>query len=153
MPSSPSSAVLREILESERTCCLSLAVAVERERECASTHDLAGLLASNKEREAIQARWTRIVQKRRDWLRRCDLTLEALEEDDPDLALVHGRLRELSRELHRAQGVNRGLISAVLGQVSGLIDSFQQELPSSRYDGGAGITSAVPTSRGFARSA
>ncbi len=139
-----SNAVLREMLEIERECCHALADVLERERAAASAHDLGALLSSNKEREATQARWERIAVKRREWMRRTGATMADLARGDLVLEALRAELEASASEIGRAQRVNQGLVQAVLGQVSGLIDTIRRELPSSRYDSGAALTTPMP---------
>ncbi len=153
MPATPTSDTLREMLELERECCDALAVVLERERVAASAHDLGALLASNKEREATQARWERIAGRRREWLRRTGATMADLARGDAGLDALRIEIEAGTLEVGRAQRVNQGLVQAVLGQVSGLIDTIRRELPSSRYDAGASLTTPMPAGGGAGWSA
>ncbi len=153
MNSSERPSTLREILDAERECCRALAEVVERERVAASTHDLASLLASNKAREATQAQWRRIADLRRSSLRTAGRTLEELAGEDGRLAEARDDLVRMSTQLQRDQRVNAGLVRAVLQSVTGLIDSCERELPTSRYGQDATLSSGVRPSGGLAFSA
>lgn len=141
------------MLESELECCRELVRLVDRERVAASGQDLGALLSTNKEREATQAQWARTADRRRAWLRHAGTTVEELCQLDGGLGRRREELAKLTQELQRAQVVNRGLISAVLGQVSDLIDAFRRELPTSRYGSDAALTSPVPRRGGVVCSA
>lgn len=147
------SSILRQLLELERECCSALCLILERERVAASAHDLSALLSSNKEREATQARWERIANQRRDFVRRTGVRLVDLANEDESLEALRVDVETSTREIARAQRVNHGLVQAVLRQVSGLIETIRRELPSSRYDKGAAITTPMPGARRAAWSA
>lgn len=153
MNPSSHSVTLRKLLELERECCTALRTVLEQERVAASAHDLAALLGSNKEREATQARWERIAGERREFVRRTGVTMAELAKEDEALEALRADVETQAREIARAQRVNHGLVQAVLFQVSGLIETIRRELPSSRYDEGAAITTPMPGARRAAWSA
>lgn len=146
MTPSPDQDTLLQLLRAEQECCGALARLLEQERQAACGQDLAALLTSNKEREALQAQWRRLAVQRADWLRRRGTTLEECTAGDAALETARAELSRTAVDLQRAQRVNRGLIDAVLSQVSGLLTSFRRELPSSRYGRDAELTSHVPQS-------
>jgi len=144
---------LHEILALERACCEELGEILERERCAASSHDLEALLTTNKERESTQAQWERIAGRRRCWLRGRGVDLEEVVRGNPALEEVRDQIALAAQALRRGQRVNHGLVRAVLGQVSGMIDTIRRELPSSRYDSGAALTSSLPEGGGASWSA
>ena len=137
---------LRVLLETERDCCARLLPILDAER-AAAAYDHAALLACLKEREAIQAEWQRAAAMRRQCLRDTGATA-ALMAQQPDLAAVVEAVRQQAVAVRRAQRVNEGLIRAVLAHVTDLLTVIRRELPESRYDGRAALTTPLPSTGG-----
>jgi FlgN protein len=144
---------LRRWLEIERESCERLAPILEAERAAAAAYDHAGLLACLKEREAVQAVWRRAAEARREHVRAAGRPLAALVAADPTLAEVMRHVRARAATVRRAQRVNEGLIRAALAQVTDLLTVIRRELPDSRYDGRAALTTPLTTSRSTSWSA
>ncbi len=129
-------AELKAALEAERECCARLGEIVRREREAVVSHDLPALLAALREREAIQAEWSRLAA-----LRRALLATPTAAGPDGDVE-VASRIAAVARragEVRREQRVNEGLIRTALGHVSGLLLALESALPGARYDERAGL--------------
>lgn len=138
---------LRRLLEIERDCCTRLAPILEAERAAAAAYDHAGLLACLKEREAVQATWQRAATARRQHLREAGKPLAVLVAAEPGLADLAREVRSSASAVRRAQRVNEGLIRAALTQVTDLLTVIRRELPDSRYDGRASLTTPLVTAR------
>ena len=138
---------LRGLLETERACCARLLPILDAERAAAAAYDHTALLACLKEREAIQAEWQRAAAMRRQYLRQGD-SLAVLMAQEPDLAAVVDAVRRQAAVVLRAQRVNEGLIRAVLAHVTDLLTVIRRELPESRYDGRATLTTPLPSAGG-----
>ena len=90
---------------------------------------------------------------RRALLRKAGRTLDELASEDEALAASRDDLARISVQLERDQRVNAGLVRAVLSSVTGLIDTFQRELPGSRYGKDATLSSGARPAGGIAFSA
>ena len=131
---------LRAALASERACCARLLPILEAERSAAAAYDQAGLLACLKEREAIQAEWQRSADTRRRVLRAGGAAVAALLRDDPALGDLVAAVRAEAVVVRRAQRVNEGIVRTLLAHVNDLLTVMRRELPDSRYDGRAALT-------------
>lgn len=139
---------LRGLLDAEREHCARLAPILEAERTAAATYDHTALLACLKEREGVQAAWQRAASARRQLLRADGLTLDDAVAGDPRLSdLVQG-LRADADAVRRAQRINEGLVRAALAQVTDLLTVIKRELPETRYDGRASLTTPALGARG-----
>ena len=72
------------------------------------------------------------------------MTLAALASTDPALADVVATVRRDAARVRRAQRINEGLVRAALAHVTDLLNVMRRELPESRYDGRAMLTTPVP---------
>src|SRR5262249_6804236 len=101
------------------------------------------LTACLREREALQAEWERLAQRRRVALRESGLTLTALAAEDADLAAVVAEVRRDATRVRRAQRVNEGVIRAALTHVTNTLSVITRGLPGSRSDDRATLRTPV----------
>jgi hypothetical protein len=148
MVPAPDEPGLQALLVAEQECCARLLPILDAERAAAATYDHAALLACLKEREAVQAEWHRVAERRRARLRGAGTTLAGVAAADPTLADTVAETRRLATIVRRAQRVNEGVIRGALAQVTDLLAALQREHPASRYDQHATMTNAPVTTRG-----
>jgi hypothetical protein len=141
-------ASLRAVLSSERACCARLLSILEAERSAAAAYDQAGLLACLKERETIQADWQRSADARRRALRAGGAAVTELVKGDMELAALVASARADAMAVRREQRVNEAVVRRLLVHVNDLLTVIRRELPGSRYDGRAALTTSLPTSGG-----
>jgi flagellar biosynthesis/type III secretory pathway chaperone len=134
---------LRALLEVERECCGRLLPILDAERAAAAAYDHVALLACLREREAVQAEWERAARQRRARMHATGSRLGALVADDPELAAVVDAVRRDATRVRRAQRINEGLVRAALAHVTDLLTVMRRELPESRYDRRAVLTTPV----------
>lgn len=143
---------LADLLVGERRCCAALGELLERERAAAVQNDLAGLLATLREREDIQARWQRVAAAR-DRALAGGPSLEERAAADPSLGEALAELRRELRTLRSAQQINARIVRAALGGVDDLLATMRRLMPGGRYDARAIMTDAWPRRPALSRSA
>lgn len=134
---------LRALLELERECCARLLPLLDAERAAAASYDLTALMACLREREALQADWEQIAQRRRVALRDSGLSLAAVATESPELAAVVADVRRDATRVRRAQRVNEGVIRAALTHVTNTLTVINRGMPGSRYDDRATLRTPV----------
>ncbi|HEY2388640.1 MAG TPA: flagellar export chaperone FlgN [Candidatus Binatia bacterium] len=134
---------LRALLELERECCARLLPLLDAERAAAAGYDHLALVACLREREALQAEWEQIAERRRIALRQSGVSLAVLATEDAELAAVVAEVRRDAARVRRAQRVNEGVIRAALTHVTNTLSVINRGMPGSQYDDRATLRTPV----------
>jgi hypothetical protein len=134
---------LRALLELEREYCARLLPLLDAERAAAAGYDYLALVACLREREALQAEWERIAERRRRAVQESGVSLAALAAEDAELAAIVAEVRRDAARVRRAQRVNEGVIRAALTHVTNTLTVLNRGMPGSQYDDRATLRTPV----------
>lgn len=134
---------LRALIEAERECCRELLPVVDREMQATASRALDRLVAAGREREQIQARWTRLAERRRRVVAALGAPLVELARRDAALADTLRQLERDATQLRRGQRIAEAVIRGALRNATDLLTAIRQRMPDSRYDARAAVRTGL----------